>query len=323
MTDISTNAPAPRARPRKFADPALTADGAPRASVALARLATLWFNTGSLCNLACTHCYVDSSPTNDRLAYLTRADVAAFLDQLDDRGGETTELGFTGGEPFMNPDFPAILGDVLARGYRVLILTNAMRPMMKCADRLLELQRRRAAQLTVRVSLDHYSQALHDRERGPRAWQRTLPGLDWLCANGFRVHIAGRTCWDEDEIGLRRGFAALFAARDYAINAWNPVELVLFPEMDETADVPEITTACWDILGVDPNAMMCARSRMVLKRKGAARATLVPCTLLPHDPAFDMGDRLDAARGPVALNHPHCARFCVLGGGSCGGGPTG
>ena len=320
MADIQTDAPTRRASGRKFSDPALTADGAPRACVALTRLATLWFNTGSLCNLACTHCYVESSPVNDRLAYLTRADVAAILDELD---SETAELGFTGGEPFMNPDFLAILGDGLARGYRVLALTNAMRPMMKCADGLLELQRRWGAQLTLRVSLDHYQPALHERERGPRAWARTLPGLDWLCANGFRVHIAGRTCWEEDEISLRRGFAALFAARGYGIDASNPVELVLFPEMDEAADVPEITTACWDILGVDPAAMMCASSRMALKRKGAARATFVPCTMLPNDPAFDMGERLDGARGPVALNHPHCARFCVLGGGSCGGGATG
>ena len=323
MTDISTATSMQRARPRKFADPSLTADGKIRASVSLARLRTLWFNTGSLCNLACNHCYVDSSPTNDQLAYLTKDDVAMILAQLDDNGDETTELGYTGGEPFMNPDFITILGDGLARGYHVLVLTNAMRPMMKCANGLLELQRRWGAQLTLRVSLDHYGQALHDRERGARAWEQTLPGLDWLCANGFRVHIAGRTCWNEDEASLRRGFAALFATRGYAIDAWNPRKLVLFPEMDEAADVAEITTACWDILGVDPAGLMCAGSRMVLKRKGAVRATFVPCTLLPNDPAFDMGERLAGARGPVALNHPHCARFCVLGGGSCGGGTTG
>ena len=318
MTNSWTSTPVRRGRPRKFTNPALTAAGAPRASVALVRLATVWFNTGSLCNLTCTHCYVGSSPTNDRLVYLTTADVAAILDELDANDNETVELGFTGGEPFMNPDIIPILSDGLARGYRVLILTNAMRPMMKCAEDLLELQCRWGAKLTLRVSLDHYHSALHDRERGSRAWERTLPGLDWLCSGGFRIHIAGRTCWDEDEISLRRGFAALFAARGYAIDAWNPVELVLFPEMDEAADVPEITTACWDRLDVDPASMMCAKSRMVIKRKGAPSTTVVPCTLLPDNPAFDMGEQLDAARGPVVLNHPHCSRFCVLGGGRCG-----
>ena len=28
---------------------------------------------------------------------------------------------------------------------------------------------------------------------------------------------------------------------------------------------------------------------------------------------------LEEAKGPVALNHPHCAKFCVLGGASCSG----
>jgi len=87
--------------------------------------------------------------------------------------------------------------------------------------------------------------------------------------------------------------------------------------MDATKDVPEITTACWDILGVSPDAMMCASSRMVVKRKGASHPTVVPCTLLPYDPQFELGRTLREASGSVPLNHPHCARFCVLGGGSC------
>jgi hypothetical protein len=86
--------------------------------------------------------------------------------------------------------------------------------------------------------------------------------------------------------------------------------------MDATLDVPEITTACWEMLGVSPDAMMCATSRMVVKEKGAT-PKVMPCTLLPYDSAFDMGPDLASSIGAVPLNHPHCARFCVLGGGSC------
>ena len=95
--------------------------------------------------------------------------------------------------------------------------------------------------------------------------------------------------------------------------------LVLFPEMDAAADVPEITDACWSILEVSPQAMMCASSRMVVKTKGAARPHVVACTLLPYDPQFALGETLGEASRPVRLNHPHCARFCVLGGASCSG----
>ena len=60
---------------RKFADPERTATGEPRARVAFAGLATLWFNTGTLCNIACANCYIESSPTNDALLPLAAADV--------------------------------------------------------------------------------------------------------------------------------------------------------------------------------------------------------------------------------------------------------
>ena len=84
--------------------------------------------------------------------------------------------------------------------------------------------------------------------------------------------------------------------------------------------MPEITTACWDILGKSPGDVMCASSRMVVKRKGADSPAVVSCTLLPYAPEFEMGTTLAEAERDVALNHPHCAKFCVLGGACCSGG---
>lgn len=101
------------------------------------------------------------------------------------------------------------------------------------------------------------------------------------------------------------------------IDANDPAQLVLFPEMDAVADVPEITEACWGILGKSPAAMMCASSRMIMKRKGAALPVVVACTLTPYDPQFELGSSLAQALGTVQLNHHHCAKFCVLGGASC------
>lgn len=92
---------------------------------------------------------------------------------------------------------------------------------------------------------------------------------------------------------------------------------MLFPEMDAGADVPEITEACWGILGRQPDSVMCATARMVVKRRGADRPVVLACTLIPYDPRFELGANLAEAARPVALNHPHCARFCVLGGAAC------
>ena len=62
---------------------------------------------------------------------------------------------------------------------------------------------------------------------------------------------------------------------------------------------------------------MCASSRMVVHRRGEPGPRVAACTLLPYDPQFDLGATLAEASRPVRLNHPHCARFCVLGGASC------
>lgn len=298
--------------PAKFRDPEVTAKGEQRASVALTGLETLWINTGTLCNLACRTCYIESSPRNDALVYISLAECKAYLDEAQALG--TREIGFTGGEPFMNPDMIAMIEAALQRGFEVLVLTNAMRPMRRHEEALLAL---RSERLTMRVSLDHHTQAVHEAERGANSWDKAIAGCRWLSDNGFRLAVAGRQLPGEDLAQARAGYAALFAAAGLKVDAADPAELVLFPEMDATADVPEITEACWGILGKSPASIMCASSRMVVKRKGEPRPVVAACTLIPYDPQFTLGETLAEASRPVLLNHPHCARFCVLGGASC------
>jgi hypothetical protein len=205
---------------------------------------------------------------------------------------------------------------------------NAMQPMQRprIQSGLLALREAYGVRLVIRVSLDHYGKVLHEEERGADTYDKTVEGIDWLARHGFALALAGRTYSGESEDSLRAGYGRLAAERGWPIDASDPRQLVLFPEMDLTVDVPEITTACWGILHKKPSDVMCAASRMVVKRKGAARPVVLPCTLLPYDPAFEMGATLtEAARanggmfahGAVKLCHPHCAKFCVLGGGSC------
>jgi uncharacterized Fe-S cluster-containing radical SAM superfamily protein len=303
--------------PAKFRDPFVTAKGETRAHVALHALETLWFNTGTLCNLTCRNCYIESSPRNDRLAYLTRQDVAGYLDEIERERLPTRLIGFTGGEPFMNPDIIGMLDDVLSRGLNALVLTNAMKPMRKLRSQLLALHEAHGARLTIRVSIDHYTPAVHETERGRRSWAPAIDGLVWLARNGFAIDVAGRRFSGEPEADLRAGFARLFGELDVTVDAFDPVRLVLFPEMDAGRDVPEITTSCWGILNKSPTDVMCASARMVVKRKDAASPVVLACTLLAYDPQFELGRTLVDAARPVALNHPYCASFCVLGGAAC------
>ncbi|MGH6952316.1 MAG: radical SAM protein [Vitreimonas sp.] len=302
----------------KFSDPRLTAKGEARAVVPLHALETLWFNTGTLCNTTCAHCYIESSPRNDRLAYLSLDDVKLYLDEIARERLPTRLIGFTGGEPFMNPSIAAILDETLSRGFEVLVLTNAMRPMQRLKAQLLELQRRYGARLRLRVSLDDPRAAIHDAERGEGTYEKTLAGLRWLADNGFAVDVAGRGFAHDSDAELRERFQALFDRIGLALDAGDPAALVIFPEMDMGADPPEITTACWGILKKDPREVMCASARMVVKRKGADAPAVLACTLLPYDEQFELGASLRDASGPVPLNHKYCASFCVLGSASCG-----
>lgn len=305
--------------PRKFRDPEVTAHGERRATVGLRRLETLWFCTGTLCNLECRNCYIESSPRNDRLVYIRHDEVVAYLDEIEETGLDTTTIAFTGGEPFMNPDMIAILETTLERGYEALVLTNAMKPMMKVAEPLRGLRERYDARLTIRVSIDHYDQEVHEAERGAKSWAPAIKGLRWLSGHGFRIDLAGRLLSGESEDEMREGYAELFAREGIGVDAHDRRQLVLFPEMDAWRDAPEITTECWEKVGRSPDEMMCASSRMVVKRKGEERPVVMPCTLLPYQKSFELGHTLAESFQEVPLNHPHCAQFCVLGGASCSG----
>lgn len=285
------------------------------ASVSLEALETLWFNTGTLCNLACTGCYIESSPHNDRYVWLELDAVRQILDEAATCHPELREIGFTGGEPFMNPAIMAMIETSLGRGYRVLVLTNAMRPMQR---HLSALARFAGQNLHLRVSLDHYTEAGHAALRGARAWQPAIAGIDALFGLGFLPSIAAR--FDpaiDNEAATRAGFAALFIAEGWPIDAFDPEHLVLFPELTRPVDVQGVSAAAWAALHPRGADVMCRTSRMVAQRKGETNISIIACTLLPYEQRFDLGSSLAEASRPVTLDHPHCARFCVFGSSSC------
>jgi predicted phosphodiesterase len=313
----SRHAPPSRAPEPSVTDPQRTGSGEPHARVALDGLSALWFNTGTLCNIACIDCYIESTPRNDRLIYLSRADFDRFMDEAAMLHPELQEIGFTGGEPFMNPDAPGMIEAALERGYRVLVLTNAMRPMQRHLPLLARLHAAHGARLAVRVSLDHYTREGHERVRGDGSFAPALAGLSWLASTGFALAVAARFGEGETEVAFRAGFAGLFRDHDLALDAADPEQLVLFPELANGELPPEVSETCWQALRSRGRAVMCQSSRMVVHRKGEAAPRVAACTLLPYAPSFDLGASLADASRPVTLNHPYCARFCVFGAASC------
>ena len=304
---------------KKFQDPNYTLNGDVRATVSFKKFKTLWFNLGSQCNIECKNCYIKSSPQADHFVYLKPNDILPYLDEIDLISRDRIEIGFTGGEPYLNPDAIELAEVVLERGHKLLVLTNAMRPMMrpKVQKGLLSLKQKYGNRLTLRVSLDHYTDIGHDKERGKGSYRIAIDGINWLNENSFNINIAGRSEFSEGEDEAIQGYHKLIKRSKWKINLDNREALILFPEMDEKIDVPEISKNCWNILNVNPENMMCATSRMVVRRKHETTPSVLACTLLWDDTQFETGKILKDSLKPVKLNHPHCSKFCVLGGASC------
>ena len=190
----------------KFRAPQVTADGATRATVALTRFKTVWFNTGTLCNIACVNGCLDGNPQNDALEFISATAATRYFDELTTLGWLVEEIGFTGGGLFMNPGSIAMMEASLDRGFRVLVLTNAMKPMMR--QRLQPRLKRPVAlygdRLTPRVSLDHWQRAPHGEIRGAGSFVQTVEGHLWLCDEGLWLLVAGRALWGIDEAQARR-----------------------------------------------------------------------------------------------------------------------
>jgi sulfatase maturation enzyme AslB (radical SAM superfamily) len=301
----------------KFNDPYTTAKGEVRASVELKSLKILWFNTGSLCNLACENCYIESSPRNNRLSFINEKEVANFLTEIKEQSHPVELIGFTGGEPFANPYMISILRKTLEEGFEVLVLTNAYKAIKKYYESLLSLRDDFGDKLKIRISLDHYSQEMHEAERGKGTFQETLETIKFLVKNNIHTSIAGRSLKKEPSDLALQGYQDLLTSKAINLKLYLGENIVIFPEMDQNKDVPEITVGCWDILNINPSDQMCSSERMIIKKKGNTDLTVMPCTLLAYDEQFELGTTLKNSVKKVQLNHRFCAEFCVLGGASC------
>ena len=299
----------------KFENKFLTVSGKQRAFIETKQFKTLWFNTGTLCNLTCKNCFMESSPTNDQLSYLSFEEFKNYIDESMVKNYGTKEVGFTGGEPFMNKDIIKMIEYSLKNGFNTLVLTNAMKPMLNKKEQLLNLK---SSNLTIRVSIDHYKKEKHELIRGQNSYDVMMMGLKWLNDNDFNYALATRLLWNEKEDVVRKNFGVFTKNNKLNLDTNSKQHLVTFVEMDEKKDTPEITTECWGILKKDPSNIMCSSSRMIVKKKGSKNTSVIACTLLPYDNNFDLGKTLEESFKKIYLNHPHCSKFCVLGGSNCG-----
>ncbi len=273
----------------------------PAPTVAPSHLDDLWFQVGgTLCNLACRHCFISCTPHNRSFGFLDLDAVRRRLDESVALG--VKEYYFTGGEPFLNPDMTAILELALHYG-PATVLTNGTVFKAEWLQRLARAEAASPYSLEFRVSIDGFTAEENDPVRGPGTFERALRGVRQLLAHGFLPIITvTRTRDDQDDVALVEGFLAALRAAGY-----DRPRLKVLPTLRIGAearrqrgyrDDERITPEMME--GFDAGKLICEHSRVVTDRG------VFVCTILIEAPDALLGDTLSASLRPYALRHPAC-----------------
>jgi MoaA/NifB/PqqE/SkfB family radical SAM enzyme len=274
-------------------------------------LDVLWLQvTGTVCNIACRHCFISCGPKNDSHPFMTREHVLGLLDEAEGLG--VKEYYFTGGEPFLHPDILELCEATLAQG-PLSILTNALKIDGALAGALGRLAAQSEYSLDLRVSLDGTTPEENDPVRGRGTFAGILEGarrLQEACINPVFTVTTVHAAY-EGEQGRAR-----FMDRLRELGFARPRVKFIPPfrigrEERRAGGYPEgYILSEGDLMQDEEHMLMCGSGRMVTA-KG-----VYPCPILIEQEGARMGGELQDGLRPIQLNHPACVT-CHVEGFSC------
>jgi molybdenum cofactor biosynthesis enzyme MoaA len=280
-------------------------------TVHLAHLDDLWCqSTGTLCNLACRHCFISCSPRNDRFGFISRKDVERALAESVRLG--VKEYYFTGGEPFLHPELVPIVCRTLELG-PVTILTNATLLRDDWLRELAYAEANSPYSLEFRVSLDSFDPASNDAIRGQGVFARTLRGIRQLLEHGF-LPIITVAHVDESisphELFFR--FVEMLRAHGYSRPRVKILPLLRIgaeavrgrPYQPDERVTPEM------LHDFDLDQLLCRHARVVTDRG------VYVCPILLEAEDARIGEDLSSGLGGFALRYQACYT-CYLHGAIC------
>ncbi len=269
--------------------------------VELLHLDDLWFQvTGTLCNLACTHCFISCSPHNYNFGFLDLETIRRALEESVALG--VKEYYFTGGEPFLHRDMVAILEMTLRYG-PATVLTNGTLFRDDGLRRLRAAEDASTYSLEFRVSMDGFTPEENDPIRGAGTFERILRGVRQLLAHDFLPIVTVTRTTDDGEDGpLFDGFVQLLRDQGYP----RP-RIKLLPSLRLGAETqrrrgyhPEERVTLEMMDSFDADQLICSHSRVVTDRG------VYVCPILLETPAARLGETLEEAERPFALAHQAC-----------------
>jgi molybdenum cofactor biosynthesis enzyme MoaA len=146
-------------------------------------LDTLWVQvTGTLCNIACRHCFISCGPRADQVPMMSAEEVERALDE--GRAAGMRQVYFTGGEPFLHPELRRLVRSALALA-PLTIVTNGILIDDETAHWLAEEFNRSRYSLDLRVSLDGMTPEQNDPVRGRGTFEQIVAAIRRIAQVGL------------------------------------------------------------------------------------------------------------------------------------------
>jgi len=270
--------------------------------VALKSLDQLWFQvTGTLCNLACHHCFISCHPQNHAFGFLDLATVRRFLDESIPLG--VKEYYFTGGEPFLHPQIAEIVEETLRIG-PATVLTNGTVFRSAVIERLARAAAASRYSLELRVSIDGHNPATNDPVRGEGTFASAMRGVSQLCEAGFLPILTAVQTWKDRETPARlRAFEAALRAAGCSrprVKILPTLRIGMEEKRTRGYGDDEIVTEEM-MAGYDEDRLICSHSRVVTDRGVAV------CPILIEAEGAHLGSTLEDALVPYPLRHRACS----------------
>ena len=156
------------------------------------KLQTLQINITKMCNQACVHCHVDSSPR--RKEQMSDEVIDRCIDIIKTTPS-ITHLDITGGAPELHPKFRYVVEQVRALGKTVMVrrnLTVTLDPHPATKESLAYLPDFfRDQKVEVVSSLPYYQEFFTDKQRGDGVFQKSIESLRLLNKVGYGVDGSG------------------------------------------------------------------------------------------------------------------------------------
>ena len=157
----------------------------------------LWFYSNYHCNLACTYCLTESSPSVPKRVFHPE-EMISIAKQASELGFES--IGITGGEPFLLPTLVDTLHSLLDI-LPVTLLTNGTLFHEKRIDELRSLAGRN---LRMQISLDYATPQENDAMRASGNFEKVIQAIPKLLAIPLHIRVAStidqHTPQEEEEL---------------------------------------------------------------------------------------------------------------------------